>query len=467
MTPPIPLPASLVAAQLPSVALLGLPVANVASRRALDWLCARLAAGQPTRVAFLNAHCANLAAQDPAYRDALRTADALLPDGSGLAIAARMRGAPLAANLNGTDLIPALCARLAAEGRSLYLLGGRPGVAAAAAAALARAHPGLRIAGTAHGYFAAEDSAAVVERINAAGADVVLAALGVPLQDTWLAAQAPGLAAPLCFGVGGLFDFLSGRIPRAPAALRALGLEWTYRMYQEPARMWRRYVLGNPAFLARAARDAWRGDSPVRRRVEETARRAVDIAAAAALLVLVAPLLLACAAAVRLTSPGPVLLRQVRIGKDGTPFTMFKLRSMYIDAEARRAALVASNQHGQAGVTFKMKRDPRVTPVGRLLRKSSIDELPQLWNVLRGDMSLVGPRPQLPHEVRAYAPAHFLRLAVRPGMTCLWQISGRANLPFERQYLLDLEYLRTRSLWSDLVILLRTVPAVVSARGAY
>jgi lipopolysaccharide/colanic/teichoic acid biosynthesis glycosyltransferase len=146
---------------------------------------------------------------------------------------------------------------------------------------------------------------------------------------------------------------------------------------------------------------------------------------------------------------------------------MFKLRSMYIDAAARREALVTANHHGADGLTFKLKRDPRITPVGRLLRRSSIDELPQLWNVLVGEMSLVGPRPQLPGEVARYQPVHYHRLAGKPGMTCLWQISGRADLPFEKQVTLDIDYLRTRSLWADLRILLLTVPAVLGARGAY
>jgi lipopolysaccharide/colanic/teichoic acid biosynthesis glycosyltransferase len=140
---------------------------------------------------------------------------------------------------------------------------------------------------------------------------------------------------------------------------------------------------------------------------------------------------------------------------------------MYVDAEARRAELEARNQHGSDGVTFKMRRDPRITPFGRILRKSSIDELPQLWNILIGDMSLVGPRPPLPKEVERYTPAQWRRLAAKPGLTCLWQIGGRADLPFERQVELDIEYLRKRNVWLDLWIMLRTVPAVLAARGAY
>ena len=140
---------------------------------------------------------------------------------------------------------------------------------------------------------------------------------------------------------------------------------------------------------------------------------------------------------------------------------------MYVDAEARKSALAAENHHGAAGITFKLRHDPRVTPIGRFMRKTSIDELPQFWNVFAGEMSLVGPRPQLPAEVSRYRPEHWLRLSVKPGMTCIWQISGRANIPFERQVELDVEYIKNRSLLADLLIIMRTLPAVLTARGAY
>jgi exopolysaccharide biosynthesis WecB/TagA/CpsF family protein len=450
--------------RLPSVRLFGLDVANATVAQALDWICDRLDAGQPTRIAFLNAHCANLAAGDAGYRQALTDVDALLPDGSGVAMAARLHGAKLAANLNGTDLVPALCGRLAASGQSVFLLGAQPGVAEAAAAALQARHPSLRIAGVAHGFFTDAEEAGVIDTINASGADVVLTALGVPKQDVFLARVADRLHARLTIGVGALFDFLAERVSRAPAALRRAGLEWTWRLAQEPARMARRYLLGNPAFLGRAIRSAL---APAAARADAAAKRSLDIVGAGCGLVLLSPLLLASMAAIRLTSPGPALLRQTRIGKDGRAFGVLKLRSMFIDADARRAALLATNQHGADGVTFKMRNDPRVTPLGRLLRRSSVDELPQLWNVLIGDMSLVGPRPPLPQEVARYTPAQRRRLEVTPGLTCLWQISGRSNLPFERQVELDIEYITSRSVVKDIGILLRTVPAVLTARGAY
>lgn len=195
-------------------------------------------------------------------------------------------------------------------------------------------------------------------------------------------------------------------------------------------------------------------------------KRAVDVAVSGLGLVLLAPLLLAIGLAVRLTSPGPAIFRQVRVGRFGRHFGFFKFRSMYIDAEARKAALLARNE-SKAGVIFKMRRDPRVTPLGRVLRRLSLDELPQLLNVLLGDMSLVGPRPPLPSEVREYTLEDRKRLNVTPGLTCIWQISGRSELSFAEQVRLDKQYIRTHGLWNDLKILVKTVPAILSGKGAY
>ncbi|GLY03385.1 MULTISPECIES: sugar transferase [Actinoplanes] len=191
----------------------------------------------------------------------------------------------------------------------------------------------------------------------------------------------------------------------------------------------------------------------------------VDRVGALLLLFLAGPVLLGVALCVGLTSRGPVLFRQVRVGRDGRHFRIFKFRSMYIDAEARLHELKHLNEHD--GVLFKIRDDPRVTPVGRWLRRFSLDELPQLLNVLLGQMSLVGPRPPLPPEVAVYADDVRRRLAVKPGMTGLWQVSGRSDLSWEEAVRLDLRYVENWSLSLDLVILLRTVTAVVRSSGAY
>ena len=169
---------------------------------------------------------------------------------------------------------------------------------------------------------------------------------------------------------------------------------------------------------------------------------------------------------IKMTSPGPVFVRQPRVGRFGKSFIAYKFRSMREDAEMMRDDLEQANSHG-APTIFKVRHDPRVNRFGRLIRRTSIDEIPQLFNVIRGEMSLVGPRPPLPREVMHYQPHHLLRLAATPGMTGLWQIRGRSEIPFEDMVEMDLEYIRRWSLWLDLYIILRTPLAVVGGRGAW
>lgn len=195
-------------------------------------------------------------------------------------------------------------------------------------------------------------------------------------------------------------------------------------------------------------------------------KRLVDVVAAVALLIALSPLFALVALCIKLTDGGPVLFRQTRVGRWGREFPFPKFRSMVVNADALKDSLLAASDHGQ-GVTFKMKRDPRITTIGRIIRKLSIDELPQLWCVLKGDMSLVGPRPPVPREVALYTLADRRRLDVVPGLTCIWQVSGRADIPFDRQVELDVEYIQSRSLWLDIKLLLKTVPAVLLGRGAY
>lgn len=195
-------------------------------------------------------------------------------------------------------------------------------------------------------------------------------------------------------------------------------------------------------------------------------KRLIDIAGSATGLVLLSPVFLAIAVAVKLSSPGPVFFKQVRVGRYGRHFDFYKFRSMRQDAEARKAALMDRNE-SKDGVIFKMKDDPRITKVGKFLRRTSLDELPQLWNVLIGDMSLVGPRPPVPSEVREYTLEDRKRLDVIPGITCLWQIKGRSEIPFNEQVRLDKEYILAPGVWKDILILLKTIPAIIGGKGAY
>jgi lipopolysaccharide/colanic/teichoic acid biosynthesis glycosyltransferase len=196
-------------------------------------------------------------------------------------------------------------------------------------------------------------------------------------------------------------------------------------------------------------------------------KRALDLVVVILALICLAPLFAVVAFLIWAGDRGPVLYWQRRVGLDGVEFDFPKFRSMSIDSDAMRLRLERANQHGSDGVTFKMRNDPRITRVGRFIRRFSIDELPQLWCVFRGRMSLVGPRPPLPGEVARYTLADRQRLSVKPGLTCIWQVSGRSDIPFERQVLLDMEYIRNRSLKADLLLLLKTIPAVVFGRGAY
>jgi exopolysaccharide biosynthesis polyprenyl glycosylphosphotransferase len=214
------------------------------------------------------------------------------------------------------------------------------------------------------------------------------------------------------------------------------------------------------------------------KKISSTIKRAVDITGSALALIILAPILLAIALAIRLSSPGPILFRQERLGRHGTRFTLFKFRSMYARSDAtphiefikRFIAGKGDAQTGAAadGAVYKLTQDPRVTPVGQLLRKTSLDELPQLFNVLTGEMSLVGPRPPIPYELDAYDLWHRRRLLeAKPGITGLWQVTGRSRLRFDDMVRLDLRYAKSWSLWLDLKILLRTVRVVLSGAGAY
>ncbi len=197
----------------------------------------------------------------------------------------------------------------------------------------------------------------------------------------------------------------------------------------------------------------------------ERFKRYIDVVGSVLGMVFFFPVLCMAASAIRLYDGGPIFYASERIGRHSRPFVMYKLRTMVVDAHMLRPRL--ERRDGVCNLLFKLRFDPRVTPVGRVLRRLSIDEIPQFWNVIRGEMSLVGPRPALASEVSRYSRRDRERLGVRPGMTCLWQVSGRSQLGFAQQSILDRQYIQSRSLWLDLWILARTLPAVVWGRGAY
>ncbi len=205
--------------------------------------------------------------------------------------------------------------------------------------------------------------------------------------------------------------------------------------------------------------------SPGGGRLYAFTKRLFDLVFAALGLLFFLPQLPFLALLVKLETPGPFLFRQLRVGKDGRLFRCYKIRSMVVNAEELKDSLAHLNEAD--GAAFKIRDDPRITRVGRFVRRSSLDEFPQLINVLKGEMSIVGPRPQVPSEVAAYRPEHRERLLVKPGLTCLWQVSGRNDVDFEEWMRLDREYVRRRGFKMDLWILLHTLPAVIARKGAY
>ncbi len=195
-------------------------------------------------------------------------------------------------------------------------------------------------------------------------------------------------------------------------------------------------------------------------------QRGFDLMVSLFTLLVLFPLFLVTAVAIRLESRGPILYSQKRVGKNGQTFKFYKFRSMVVDAEQKQKRITGLNESDD-GVIFKIKKDSRITRTGRFIRRFSIDELPQLLNVIRGDMSLVGPRPALPTEVAQYTLEQRKRLHATPGITCLWQVSGRSDIPFTGQVRLDLQYIRSKGLVTNLTILVKTIPAVISGKGAY
>ena len=444
--------------------LFGLALINSSLKTAARTIVYRAARNRRSTIHFANAHCINTLKSDSNYAAALQDADAVLPDGSGLALAAKLAGRKIDENLNGTDLFPHICDEAAKHGLSIFFLGGAPGVAATVSKNMRQSHVGLQVAGTENGYFSPAEENELIERINGSNAGILLVGLGVPIQELWIARNRNRLKVPVVMGVGGLFDYYSNRIPRAPLILRKAGMEWVWRLLQEPRRLAKRYLLGNVQFVGRAIAYAWdaRGHAE---RYAAASKRTLDLAIALNALLLLGPLFAAVCLLITMEDRGPIFFRQTRIGANGKPFKMWKFRSMAVDAEARRQKLLAQSERD--GVCFKMKHDPRITAVGRWIRRLSLDELPQIFNVIRGEMSIVGPRPALPQEVITYDDRARARLQGAPGLTCTWQVSGRADIPFEQQVELDVEYLKDRSLMRDITLIAKTVPAVLTGRGAY
>ena len=443
------------------------------------------------RIYFVNADCLNKTFENKEYKDVLKNADIILPDGSGINMACNILKKPLIENLNGTDMLPLICNISSSNNYRIFLLGAKEGVANKMKEELEEKYPNIKIVGTHHGFLENNESELeVLEKINALKTDILFVAMGAPSQELFIEKHKDIINAKITLGVGGLFDFYSTNIKRAPLYIRELGFEWIYRMIQEPKRMWRRYILGNPLFLYRVFKFKKEEEKnslinvylnnyerPQRYKLNKTLwqwqfilrntiKRLIDIVASIILLICLSPLLLSVMIIIKLTSKGDIFFIQKRVGIAGTLFSMYKFRSMVVDAEELKAKLMEQNQ-SKDGVLFKMVDDPRITKVGKFIRKTSIDELPQLLNVLKGEMSLVGPRPPVIDEVKQYNMDDKKRLDVKPGITCIWQVSGRSKIPFKEQVKMDKEYIKNQSIYKDIVLLLKTIPAVLFQKGSY
>jgi N-acetylglucosaminyldiphosphoundecaprenol N-acetyl-beta-D-mannosaminyltransferase len=239
----------------PKLNFLGVSMDNLTMAEASAKIISMVQNSTSSQISFVNADCVNIAFTDPLYKGILTSSQLVLADGIGIRIAGAILNQNVRENINGTDMLPFLCAAAEQAGVSFYLLGGRPGVPEGAAAWIAQRYPQLKVAGCRNGYFSGEEEPEVVQAVKSSGADILLVALGAPRQEKWIAAHKDQLGAKICIGVGGLLDFYSGRISRAPVWMRELGMEWFYRFWQEPRRMWRRYFVGNAVFLCRLAQE--------------------------------------------------------------------------------------------------------------------------------------------------------------------------------------------------------------------
>jgi exopolysaccharide biosynthesis WecB/TagA/CpsF family protein len=467
--------------------LMGVRFMNTTMQDAVELIKHKIQSNEKSNMYFINADTLNKTYKQVSLRHILNKTDYVLPDGSGIKMASNMVNMPLKQNINGTDMFPFLCKMAEEEKIKIFLYGAKLGVAEQMKEKILQEFPKLEIVGAINGYDFHDNE--VINMMNHSKAELVFVARGAPLQEEWIDMHSNRISASVIMGVGGLFDFYSGNIPRSPIWIREIGMEWVYRLFQEPKRMWKRYILGNPLFLSRIY--LWdkkqkkerlqkyyetsleeRRDSFVEYaslllyRFYPIAKRMLDVFLTFIAVLVLGPLMLMVAIAIRTESKGNVLFSHARVGRDGKLFKMYKFRSMVQNAESLKKDLVKTNE-SKDGVIFKMKDDPRITKIGKFIRKWSIDELPQLFNVLKGDMSLVGPRPPVPSEVAEYISDDLKRLHITPGITCYWQVSGRSEIPFKQQVALDKKYIATRSMWVDIKILLATVPAVLAKKGAY
>ncbi|MFC1755045.1 exopolysaccharide biosynthesis polyprenyl glycosylphosphotransferase [Thermoproteota archaeon] len=679
--------------------VLGARLDRLTSKEVLEKIEEFIAQKTPHQIVYINADGVNQYLFDKRYKKIVDEADLVYPDGMGVVWASRLSNYPLPERVNAEDFLPDLCKLCVEKGYKLFLLGSKDDVATKAAQNLKKDFKDLQIVGTHHGFFDDEEESEIINKINFSGTDILLVGMGVPRQEKWIKRNMDKIKAPVLWGVGALLDYYSLSLRMAPDSIKKMGLEWLFRLIREPARLWKRYILGNMLFtfrlfsilivdagllslswifswwirykldflfpelinpielylgglpiiitawlltciyfglyrrehsssmieelssifkvvfmglliamalaflfkefdfgrtvilvsgvlnfillwlshflfrkldailnkkgyalrkvlivgkgkLAKTVREELsdrptgyevvgfiddtqdesnpqgvniigrlsdlekiienrdikevfvaterplneelnylaqqqKGDNQVKivnsslsefaNRVKtdkiknvplvelagsppkkgfEVSKRVFDFVVSAVGIIICFPLWLIIALLIKIESPGPVFFFHRRIGKGGRPFLMLKFRTMYKNVRKYEFAPNALN-------------DPRVTNIGRILRRFSLDELPQLINVFLGQMSLVGPRPEMFFIVKKYEPWQRKRLSVRPGITGLWQVVGRKDLTLDKNLEYDFYYIKHRSIFLDLAILAKTIPAVILRRGAY
>lgn len=484
-----------VRAKLKQLPQAGLSFSRISTTRLMEWIGMALVAQQNHLMVFADATTVSRCSQDADLFAVLQNADLLIPRGRGLNLGLNLLGEHQAPTLDSTLLYDHILLELEHRGKPIAILCRDDAQATKMLSQLAARYPHLK--STVHTLAQPQDCdwTKLTDTLADSGAQALIVALESPAQELALRHLGWRLRLPLTIAMGlplfaaleeltssaGKFNTLLRKLSRkrwsvAIRPLSYLRFLWSAAKFK----LWRDEQLNtslrgvndvlrssnNQARLVRlqiAIRSyIWK----LRCRMQRSLKRAIDIAGASVGLLMLSPLLIPVMLIIKATSPGPLFYSQIRVGYRGKTFRMWKFRSMYIDADARKAALEAQNEMA-GGVIFKMKNDPRITPIGRLIRRLSIDELPQLYNVLSGEMSLVGPRPALESEVAQYPVLARARLEAIPGLTGLWQISGRSDLPFDKQILLDTTYVHTQSASNDIKLIAKTIPAVLSGKGAY
>ncbi|MGB0465969.1 MAG: sugar transferase [Pontibacterium sp.] len=486
--------------EIPHSPLIGLRFDRLTHHELVEWIGMSLLSRNCNTILFADAVALDYAAGNSAFRVALGQADLLLPGDHGMRLAPEMPNSSNTPEVAIDVLYDELLMELSHRQVSVYLLTENDAQTAAMKTQLQTRYPGLNFTGTSPPNLDTHKLSLHVDAINNSGAQVLLTMLTTPQQEFLLNKCHRQLKARLAIG---LSEHITHALTTDSAPAFGINAAWkACKRYQRAALYRPRRTLShlyhtlfdffskstasgntsgktktesiNPV-LTRSAwmQRWWRIRISLRASLwvlycksQRSLKRLVDVLGAGGGLLCLSPLLLLVISLVKFTSPGPIFYSQIRVGHRGKTFRMWKFRSMYIDADARKAALMEENEV-TGGVIFKMKKDPRITPVGRVIRRLSIDELPQLFNVVTGDMSLVGPRPALESEVVLYPVLARARVEAMPGLTGLWQISGRSDLPFDKQILLDTTYVHTQSTGNDLKLIAKTIPAVISGKGAY